>query len=400
MIVNFSLLNELFKAFYIQRWNDRVRPMDLIEMDKHSHKMMIAYVLGKYEEAAGNKVNWNKIITHGIFELLRRIEISDIKSTIYSEVRKNAPVFHELNKFVYRELEPKIDSEIIKQELNDFLFVKQDDDLSMQILEAAHIYASFWEFQIIKQANPFGYQNIRIETELLNIINSYSNLIGIQKLVNKHTISNFIDLGGQLRFQMRWAQVPRVPKTAVLGHTLLVAMISYFFVRENSGCSRRLFNAFFGGLFHDLPEAVTRDIISPVKRSSDEFDQMIKDLEIKLAEQEIFPLLEPDWIPEIKFYINNEFENKIVINGKIHDTGISTDDLNDKYNFDEYNPHDGKIIRAADHLAAFLEAWNSLSAGITSEELRSASQNIKDDYKDKSFGKVSIKSLYANFKNL
>ncbi|MGZ7169402.1 MAG: HD domain-containing protein [Halobacteriota archaeon] len=31
-------------------------------------------------------------------------------------------------------------------------------------------------------------------------------------------------------------------------------------------CYRRRFHNFFGGLFHDLPEALTRDIISPVKR--------------------------------------------------------------------------------------------------------------------------------------
>lgn len=401
MIINFALLNEFFRGFHIQRWNDRIRPMDLIEMDKHAHKMMIAYVLGKYEESRGNLINWQMIIKNGIYELLRRIVISDIKSPIYAEIKKNKPVFLELNSYVYKQLEAKIDSDILKKELYEFLFAEFDlDDISHRILEAAHIYSSYWEFQIIRQSNPFSYQNIRIETDLLNRIDNYKDLLGIQKLINLHTISNFIDLTGQLRFQIRWAQAPRLPSTSVLGHTLLVAIISYFFARENNACDKRLYNNFFGGLFHDLPEAVTRDIISPIKRSSSEFDNLIKNLEMGLAENEIFPLIEKEWINEIKYFIIDEFDNKITIDNQIIKDNISIDELNQKYNNDEFNPIDGEAIRSADHLAAFLEAWHSCSIGIKTEELVSAAQKIKDSYYDKSLGNVQIKNLYSNFRNV
>ncbi len=400
MLVNFSILNELFRGFHIQRWNDRIRPMDLIEMDKHAHKMIIAYTLAKYEENNGTKIDWQYIIKNGIFELFRRIVISDIKSPIYSEVKKNQSVFAKLNEFVYQELEPKIERDDIKKELWDFLFEPIAENLNTRILDAAHIYASYWEFQIIKQSNPFSYQNTRLDTEILNRLDNYTDLIGIQKLINKHTIANFIDLCGQLRFQIRWAQIPRMPKTSVLGHTLMVAVISYFFARENDACPQRLYNSFFGGLFHDLPEAVTRDIISPVKRSSREFDDLIKKLEFELAEKEIFPLVEKEWLNELMYFVVDEFNNKIVLDNKISTQKISTDELNSKYNLDIYNPFDGELIRAADHLSAYLEAWNSCSVGIKTEELSNAAQNIKDLYKDKVIGKVALKTLYSNFKHI
>ena len=401
MIVNFSLLNELFRGFHIQRWNDRIRPMDLIEMDKHAHKMMIAYCLGKYEESRGHTINWHQLIKNGIYELIRRIIISDIKSPIYAEVRKNKAVFKELNNYIYKQLEPKIEDETIKQEIAEFLFTEADsNDLSNRVLEAAHIYSTYWEFQIIKQSNPFNYQNIRLETDLLNRIDKYKDLLGIHKLTNRHTIANFVDLCGQLRFQLRWAQVPRVPSTAVLGHTLLVAIVSYFFARENNACDKRLYNSFFGGLFHDLPEAVTRDIISPIKRSSSEFDKLIKDLEMELAENEIFPLVEPEWIDEIKYFILDEFDNRVVIDGVINSSEITIEDLNTKYNENKFNPIDGEAIRAADHLTAFLEAWSSCSVGIKTEELVTAAQKIKESYQDRKIGNVNIKALYSNFRNV
>ena len=48
-----SLALKIFEGFSIQRWNDLVRPFDLVEMDKGGEKMVIAYILGKYEENKG-----------------------------------------------------------------------------------------------------------------------------------------------------------------------------------------------------------------------------------------------------------------------------------------------------------------------------------------------------------
>lgn len=398
MIVNFSLVNEIFRAFHIQRWNDRIRPMELIEMDKHAHKMIIAYALGKYEEARNKEVDWAYIIRNGVYEMLRRIIISDIKSPIYREIKKNQKVFAKLNEYIFQELEPKIADDTIRKEIEDFLFVVNNErTINDDILDAAHIYSSYWEFQIVKHANPINYQNIKIETELLDDINGFKYLDGIKKLTARHTISNFIDMVGQMRFQIRWAQTPRVPHTSVLGHCMLVAVISYFFTRDLPNCPKRIYNNFFGGLFHDLPEAATRDIISPVKRSSKEFDELIANLEQELSDKEIFPHVEESWIKELKYFTHDEFTNKAIIKNKVK-TKLSIDEVTLAYNEDKYMPYDGELVRAADHLSAFLEAWNSCSNGVKSEELSQAAQKIYEMYKHKSIGNLPLKNLYSSFK--
>lgn len=400
MTVNSALANELFRAFHIQRWNDRLRPMDLYEMDKHAHKMIIAYCLGKYEEAKGEVIDWTKIIKYSVYELFRRIVISDIKSPIYSEIRKNSEVFRQLNEYIFKELEPKIPDENIKREIKEYLFMTGEDaDISERVLSAAHIYSSYLEFQTIYPVNPNNYQNIKLETELLNRLNKYMDLVGIQKLINRHTIANFIDLCGQLRFQVRWAQTPRVPQTTVLGHSMMVAVLSFFFTMELPYCDKRLFNNFFCGIFHDLPEVVTRDIISPVKRASSDFEKLISRIEEELAENEIYPLVEPSWIDELKSFTQDEFQNKITIDGK-HAIAQSVSDITQNYNEDRFNPMDGELVRAADRFSAFLEAWNSCTSGIKSEELMNALNKIKEEYKNSNIGGIAFDSLYSNFKTI
>ena len=399
--LNNQLINEFFRGFHIQRWNDRVRPMDLIEIDKHSHKMLIAYIIAKYEEDRGNAIDWDMIIKDGIYELLRRIVISDIKSPIYQEIRKNKEVFEKLNEYIFSTLEPILDNLELKDDFKSFLYREKDPtELNNRVMEAAHIYASLWEFQIIETANPKNYQNEKILTDLNNRISPYQDLAGIDKLLNHHTIKNFVDLFGSLRFQIRWAQIPRLPKTSVLGHSLLVAILSYLFARENNASQKRLYNAFWGGLFHDLPEAATRDIISPVKTSSIELDNLIKSIESDLAENEIYPLLEPSWVPEIKYFVENEFANKIINKSNQIEIIENTEEINSLYNNDEYSPYDGKLICAADRLAAFLEAYHSCDVGINPEELKIAGKKIKEDNIDKVFGSVLMREIYANYHNI
>ena len=50
---------------------------------------------------------------------------------------------------------------------------------------------------------------------------------------------------GQLTFQRRWAQTPRIPQTSVLGHLLFVALVSWMVSHEVGVCPRRLYNNFF-----------------------------------------------------------------------------------------------------------------------------------------------------------
>ncbi|MBE0602458.1 MAG: hydrolase, partial [Deltaproteobacteria bacterium] len=103
-----ALLLKLFDAAYMQRWNDKIRPVELIELDKQAHKMIIAHFLARFEEEAGNAVPWQKMIESGIFELLQRIVITDLKPQIYYKIKADTKKYKQLNDWVYGELRPVI----------------------------------------------------------------------------------------------------------------------------------------------------------------------------------------------------------------------------------------------------------------------------------------------------
>ena len=317
--LSFELAQEFFRGHNIERWNDTMRPMPFYEIDKHGHKLIIAYILALYEEKKGNTIEWELIIKDSIFELLRRIIISDIKSPIYKKIKDNSDIFQKLNKYVFDKVKDKIKNEKLKNDFNKFLSTKTErNTLTYKIIDASHIYASYWEYRIIEKFNPFKHQNEQILWGIINKLTNYYSLEGINKLLENQSIINFIDICGQLRYQKRWAQTPRIPITSVLGHTTLVAVFTYIMSYDLNFCKKRIYNNFFGALLHDLPETVTRDIISPVKKSSKELDELISKIEKELVKQEIFPYLEEKWINEIEYFTQDEFHNKYKINNKIN----------------------------------------------------------------------------------
>ncbi|HIH36795.1 MAG TPA: HD domain-containing protein, partial [Methanocellales archaeon] len=258
---------KIFDATDMQRWNDKIRPVELRELDKQAHKMIVAYLLGKFEDENNSEdFDWIGIIEGGIFEFLQRLIVTDLKPQIFHKIKEDPEKYKKLNNWVCEKIEPIISplGNNFYKKFKDYLS-DPSENLNKKILSAAHFYATKWEFDIIERMNPNGYEIAEIKSELQAQQEKYYDLEGIWRLALYPDLKNFIDLCGELRFQVRWSHLRRIHETSVLGHMLIVAMLSYLFSLEIGACRKRCINNYFTGLFHDLPEVLTKDIIHPVK---------------------------------------------------------------------------------------------------------------------------------------
>jgi len=396
-MINKALIELLYEAASIQRWNDHIRPhKGFTELDKQAHKMLYAYVLGKMEESDRKaKVDWRKLIEGGCFEFLHRIVLTDIKPPVFH--RLMAEKGDKLNTWVLEKLQNKVGS------LQGGFFAKfacylsdpSESLLEKKILKAAHYLATNWEFKIIYQMNAglFGLDETR--AKIADEIEEHFDLAGVQKLQLGKKTSHFLDLVGQLRFQQRWAQTPRIPETSVMGHMLVVAMLGYFCSLELGACDRRLYNNFFAGLFHDLPEVLTRDIVSPVKRSVEGLDELIKEIENRQVEEKLLPLLPGSWHQEIRYFMADEFRSKIQIDGQVR--LLASEDINADYNVDQFSPLDGEVLKACDQFAAYVEAYLSLAHGVRSPSLQEGHRYLSSLYQGRAVGGIDFGKWFAHF---
>ncbi len=374
-MINPKIIDSIFSSASIQRWNDYPRMMELVELDKQAHKFIIAYFIAKLEK----DVDYTQLIEAGIFEFFRRIVVTDIRPDVFRVILKQKG--EELNKWVVEKLGDSIKDIDGGNFLKKFEAFLVDDTMYKKerfILKAAGYLATRWEFNIVYQTSSFLHDIEKVKKEVEEEIEDYYELIAVRKIALNMKLAKVIDLSGRLRFQKRWAQTPRIPETSVLGHMLTVAIFGYFYSLKINACDKRLENNFFTALFHDLPEALTRDIISPVKYSVDELSELISEYEITKIDEDILPNV-PDTIKQEFGYllglydgVKDEFLDKTCENGniKVHNNGLES------FNENKYSVIDGLALKQCDKLSAFIEASLSISHGIKSKELVNGKKQI------------------------
>ncbi len=391
-----ELIEKIYIAASMQRWLDHIRPVEFTELDKQAHKMMIAFVIAKYEEGIHGKgrLDWIRLIEGGLFEFLQRVVLTDIKPPIFNRIKKRHGAV--LNRLMLENLSGAMEGiEGLQTRFENYLMNPEEASFEKRILRAAHDLATQWEFRMIYELNRNIYGIDATKKRIENEVEVHYDLAGVQQIVLYKKSQGFIDLCGQLRFQQRWAQTQRIPKTSVLGHMLIVAILSYLLSREITVCKERLYNNYFAALLHDLPEVLTRDIVSPVKRSIEGLEDTIKEIEQELLNESILPLLPGEWHGEMKYFYFHEdpFENKVIENEEVKKI-LSTDELNEKYDSGIYSPLDGNIIFFCDKLAAYLEAVLSIKHGINSRVLTEARNKIRHRFKHAVIGGIQLGPLF------
>lgn len=388
-----SLISMIYEASSIQRWNDHIRPwVGFTELDKQSHKMFYAYVLAKCE---GDEVDYQKLIEGGIFEFFHRIIVTDIKPPIYHKLVKEKG--SQLNEWVFTQLKDVLSplNGGFYERMMEYYRNPEYAKLEKEILKAAHYQASFFEFQVIYPLNKETYGIEAVKREMYQGLAACDTFAGYKYFMGSPYLKEFLLLLGKLRYQQRWSKASRVPNTFVMGHMLVVAILSYFSSLEANACKSRCVNNFLGGLFHDMPEVLTRDIVSPVKSGVDGLDDIIKSIEDEQVESTIYPLLPKSWHSQIRYFIQDEFASKIINNGEV--TVVSSDEICSKYNEDAYCPIDGEIIRCCDHLSAYMEAYLSMEYGIRPRALISGYTNLRLAYENKVVAGINFGEIFRYF---
>ena len=362
--LNADILYLFFNSANMNRWNDHMRPVDLTELDKQAHKAAIAWVLAKFEESAGRTIVWRRVIEHTMFSFIQRAVLTDLKPQVFHRIasEKRGPV----NDYVLSEFDrlvPDPDAGF-RTRFAEYL----DDPKSTPedaVIRAAHYLATRWEFNLIYDSNRSLYGIEQTRREINEQIEQHTDLVGVREIMATEETFDFIDLIGQLRFQQRWARTPRIPKTTVLGHSLMVADMMYLHDLDSGASDREVYNDFYSGLFHDLPEVLTKDVISPIKENVSGLAAILEEYEHDLVESIIMPLLKEEWRDGFRHMVYEPFTD---------------------VDLPGFGRRNGTDLKACDLMAAYMEANISRRYGISSNTLLEGERGIRDKLIEKGKG--------------
>jgi putative hydrolase of HD superfamily len=443
-MITYALAAKLFEGFSILRWNDRLRPVELIEMDHHALKSIVTYFLGKAAESSPKhkiSIDWRNIVDGNVYDLLGKITTSDIHAEVRKRLKKKAgDVFAKNIMDDWSKPALNLGTDFGKDEKFERYIRATPEKKSVQfyILRYAHKYASLCEFDIVQLFSLDKGDNKRIKNEIEDsmrkvIQSSFDSIASDLLDEDESDIRNVFRIIERLRYQIRWSQTPRIPSTSVLGHCMYSAVLAYFISIEAGLNDERIANNFYAALFHDMPEALSRDIISPVKKADKKIQEVVEEIERKMCEDKIFKKIPEAWRDDFRFITgqmclngkNNlireqldgsdpdkdkqikefkdhgEFSNRIKTDkakyeiipwGKDKDNSEPYKETMDGY-FDK-NGIDGKILKICDGISAYMEARMSIQHGIRSPHLDNGIASTISDCRGTHLYKLKVDDFF------
>ena len=150
----------------------------------------------------------------------------------------------------------------------------------------------------------------------------------------------------RLASSYRWNKSTRHYPVSVLSHTYLIGFVTYLLANDMSATPDETTDMLLTAFFHDIPEAITGDIITPTKKSVPGLETMIERIEQEMVYEHLLSYIEKHSFIEL-------FSRKML------------------HPWDEKN---GNIVKKADMLSAYYEA--SIEAPM-SEEFQTITENIR-----------------------
>lgn len=284
----YMVLNRVFMRLCLhRRWTQVLTKDTYDEAAKQALNCMIAFFLAVEAEHFGKTIVWEnfpKIVLHRAF--LKAYILQDISESTILDICKQSGFDSQL---VYGAVRKAITEKTDEAFCNEICAATESYEA--RIYKAATKIATYIEFR--ENKSEFNGQYEKMFQDITQELMEFKDVPGFQRLSNPaNPLFQIFETLSSLRNQNRWAAYARSMDCSVLGHSLDVAVISYFMtLEEYPGDEKTATHRFFVGLFHDCPEAWTKDMPSPIKDSIDGFRDAVGAYENYVMQENVYCIL-------------------------------------------------------------------------------------------------------------
>ncbi len=311
-MIGFILKLMLTRGLSMKRWNNFPRIEDVSHLDNVWYVIHIALFLSYLEEKNWKKVNREFLIKRIIFNSFLSLLISDINSWTREYIKNiDSSIFRQIEDLWIKNLLDLDSPDFIKKDLESTL-LNTDNKLELLIIDCAKKYAWLNECTI----NSKIYDDI-YEVPLFEIngfLNENRNkLYSLNILLDNDNYKKYLSHIRRLSHSMRWSWQTRIFPISVMSHLVIITYIAYviWMIENNNWKNYSIEELLLRTIYHDIPEAITGDIITPTKKSVDWFVEVLEKVEIKMMDDYMFSYVDNDYRSNVFEYMLNPFDWEI-----------------------------------------------------------------------------------------
>ncbi|MDD5197478.1 MAG: HD domain-containing protein [Candidatus Gracilibacteria bacterium] len=325
-----------FRGLSVYRWNNFPRIEQVSATDHIAFSLHISILLTFIiEEEKGIIFDRDYIFRKVLFSSFSTFVHSDISSEVKDQVKKKDPkMYNELENIVYEMFRSWKLPEWMKKdmrEIHDFSkqenhFYQKEDDL----IAFSKLWASYHEAYFSNEAYLDVYRPAmdtieqKIQQPKFDLFRSYIDL----NPKNQNNIERFLLSMRRLQSSYRWNSMRRRYPVSVMSHLFITSFIAYIIGNIEEKDEQEVTHMMMVALFHDIPEAITGDIVTPTKKAIGGFEELLVTVEKELVDKYLLGYIR-------KYRFSVEYE---------------------KLMLEPWGQTNGKLVKLADNFSALFEA--------------------------------------------
>ncbi len=299
----------LTRGLSMKRWNNFPRIEDVSHLDNVWFVMHVALFLAYLEEKQGHKIDREFLLKRIIFNSFSSLILSDISSWTRDYILK-------IDDKIFKEIESKAFSFILDWEAPEYLkndikttLNNTDKELELSIIEASKKYAWFIECKINEKVFWDIYE-VPLSQIHLSLEDKRKDLVSLDMLLKNDNYKKYLTHIRRLSHSMRWMWQTRIFPISVMSHLIVITFISYIIwkIENDLWANYNIEELMLRSIYHDIPEAITWDIITPTKKAVKWFEEVLEQVEINMMDDYIFSYVDLEYKNQVFDFMLKPFE--------------------------------------------------------------------------------------------
>ncbi len=300
-----------FRWLTIHRWNNFPRIENISILDNAGFIIHIALFLAHIEEKNWSKIDREFLIKRVLFSVFSKLALSDINSWTLRYINK-------IDSEIFSNLQDKVFKNIFKLDWPDF--IKEDmqkilkdtsHKLELQIIDAARNYSGLQECIINSKVFPDVYdiptKEIQLELTLLK-----KDLVSLEILMDSDKYKTYLSQIRRLSHSQRWPWEQRKYNISVMAHLYIVTFFAYIIwsFEIEKWKDYNMLDFLLKWIYHDIPEVITWDVITPTKNAIVWFKKALEKVEEKMMDDFFFVYVDREYEKTVKHYMLDPFTSE------------------------------------------------------------------------------------------
>lgn len=162
------------------------------------------------------------------------------------------------------------------------------------LIEFAKIWAGYAEVHQNAVVYPEAYARLLKTMQKNGEIDQYESFLQHIDfdMHNQNDLERYLLIIHRLTSSFRWNRSVRKYPVSVLAHTYLITFFTYVIANEHHKNDEEMADMLLTALFHDVPEAITGDIITPTKKAIPGLEEAIESIEHDMVHEYLLSHIE------------------------------------------------------------------------------------------------------------